>query len=277
MGTSQSKPNPPPGAPLIPPWANQDPPPPEPPPEPAPDPTTQPEQPGPAPPQPPIDLAPPRRFAGFRTALGHFATSGNRDDARAALGHWARTSTGGARANTQRVSRAARTGGAALAGFARAAAGQPPVAGALDIRSLAGLSVDIAVDRIVDAFCPPGILDEDTARLAIGEGLTKALAGADTFDPNDIGVNDVRVATLTFVAELVFVSVAGDGGRALAAAPSPAAATQRESDIRSLVHEATDMVGTPILTAAGNVLTPDGMTALVSRVIEAVQTEMETW
>jgi hypothetical protein len=129
----------------------------------------------------------------------------------------------------------------------------------------------------VDAFCPPGILDEDTARLAIGEALTTALSGIDTFDPNAIDANVVQVATLTFVAELVFVSIAGDGGRALATAPSPAAAARRESDIRSLIREVTDMVGTPILAATGNVLTPAGMTALVSRVIEAAQTEMETW
>lgn len=271
MGTSQSKPNAPPSAPLIPPWANQDPPAPAP----APDPATPPAQPVPVPAR--VEPAPPRRYAGFRTALGHFATSGDRHDARTALGHWARTSTGGSRASTTRVSRAARTGGAALAGFARAGAGQSPIGGALDIRSLAGLSIDVAIDRIVDSFCPPGILDEDTTRLAIGEALATSLAGADTFDPSMIDANAVRIATLTFVAELVFVSVAGDGGRALAAAPSPAAAAQRESDIRSLVREVTDDVGTPILAAAGNVLTPNSMAALVSQLIEVVQKEMETW
>jgi 7-cyano-7-deazaguanine synthase in queuosine biosynthesis len=93
--------------------------------------------------------------------------------------------------------------------------------------------VAVAVDKIVDAFCPPGILDEDIARLAMGESLATALAGVDTFDPNAIDANAVRVATLTFAAELVFLSVAGDGGRALAAAPRPTAAAQREADISS--------------------------------------------
>lgn len=273
MGTSQSKPSAPPAAPLIPPWADHDPPAPEP----APDPTTPPEQPSPIPPQPPVETAPPRRHAGLRLALGRFARSGDQRDARAALGHWARTSTGGSRYAASRISRAARTGGAALAGFARAGAGQPPIEGSLDVRSLTGLPVDVAVDRIVDAFCPPGILDEDIARLAIGESLATALSGADTFDPNIIDAYAVRVATLIFVAELVFVSIAGDGGGALAAAPSPAAAAQRESDIRSLVREATDLVGTPILAAAGNMLTPDGMASLVSQLVEVVQKEMETW
>ncbi len=282
MGTSQSKRDAPPSAALIPPWADQDPPPPGAPP---PQPGALPPQPGAPPPGAPAAApqviptapAPPRRYANFRVSLGHYLSSGDQRDARKAIGHWARTSTGGAKAGTARVARAARTGGAALAGVARAAAGQPPIAGALDVRSLAGLPVDAAIDRIVDAFCQPGILDEDTARIAIGEALATALEGADIFDPNTIDINAVRLATLTFAAELVFLSVAGDGGNALAAAPSPAAAIQREADIRALVHEVADIVGTPIIAAAGDVVSPDKMALLVSSLVEAVRKEMETW
>ncbi|MDD2467462.1 MAG: hypothetical protein PHI97_26055 [Desulfobulbus sp.] len=115
------------------------------------------------------------------------------------------------------------------------------------------------------------------ARIAIGEALAEALSGTDIFDPNVIDANAVRVATLTFVAELVFVSVAGDGGHALAAAPSPAAAAQREADIRSLIREVADLKGTPILNATDNMLTPESMTALVSQLVELVNKEMGTW
>jgi hypothetical protein len=285
MGTSRSKPDSPPERPFIPPWADQDPAPPPP----APDANPPPGQPTPPDgqaqppalaPQPqlqPADIAPRGRYSGFRTALGRFASSGDRGEARTALGHWARTSTGGSRTGAARVARAARSGGAALAGVARAGAGLPPVAGALDVRTLAGLSIDVAIDRIVDAFCPPGILDEDVARLAIGEALATALSGIDTFDPAALDANSVRVATLTFVGELVFVQIAGDGGKSLAAAPSPTAAAQREADLRSLVREVSDVIGTPILEAAGNVLTPAAMTTLVSRLVEAVEAEISTW
>lgn len=283
MGTSKSKPDSPPQRPFIPPWADQDPaqPPPSPDANPAsgqPPPDGQAEPPVPATQQPqPADLTPHGRFAGFRRALGRFASSGDRGEARTALGHWARTSKGGSQAGTARVARAARTGGAALAGVARAGAGLAPVAGSLDVRTLAGLSVDVAIDRIVDAFCPPGILDEDVARLAIGEALATALSGIDTFDPAALDANSVRVATLTFVGELVFVQIAGEGGKSLAAAPSPTAAVQREADLRSLVREVTDIIGTPILEAAGNVLTPPAMTSLVSRLVQAVEAEISTW
>lgn len=283
MGTSKSKPDSPPQRPFIPPWADQDPaqPPPSPDANPAsgqPPPDGQAEPPVPATQQPqPADLTPHGRFAGFRRALGRFASSGDRGEARTALGHWARTSKGGSQAGTARVARAARTGGAALAGVARAGAGLAPVAGSLDVRTLAGLSVDVAIDRIVDAFCPPGILDEDVARLAIGEALATALSGIDTFDPAALDANSVLVATLTFVGELVFVQIAGEGGKSLAAAPSPTAAVQREADLRSLVREVTDIIGTPILEAAGNVLTPPAMTSLVSRLVQAVEAEISTW
>jgi hypothetical protein len=286
VGTSRSKPDSPPERPFIPPWADQDPAPPPPSPDANPPPGQplppdgQAQPPASAPPQPqpqPADIAPRGRYSGFRTALGRFASSGDRSEARIALGHWARTSTGGSRAGAARVARAARTGGAALASVARAAAGLAPVAGALDVRTLAGLSINVAIDRIVDAFCPPGILDEDIARLAIGEALATALSGIDTFDPAALDANSVRIATLTFVGELVFVQIAGDGGKSLAAAPSPTAAAQREADLRSLVREVADVIGTPILEAAGNVLTPAAMTTLVSRLVQVVEAEISTW
>lgn len=276
MGTSQSRRDPPGGAPLVPAWAAQDPVPP------GPHPAE--EEPPPAMPAPavaaglhPQELAEPRRYASFRIALGRFASNGSRDDARTALGHWGRTSVGGARSYTNKVARASRTGGAALAGLGQAAQGQPPVAGALDIRTLAGQPLERAVSQIVDAFCPPGILDEELARLAIGEALIVALAGVDDFDPTAINANALRLATLTFAAELVFLSVAGDAGQSLAAADTPTAAAQRESDIRALVREVTDVIGTPIFEAAAGLLTPQGMSSLVSRLVEAVVAEMATW
>ncbi len=283
MGTSQGKPDGRPGTPLVPPWANNDPP--APPPIPPLPPAGQPPQaappaaPNPAPPTPPPgpqDLAPLRRYAGFRTALGRFAATGSSDDARRALGHWARTSSGGSGPYARRVARAARTGGAALANFASAVANAPPALG-LDIRGLAGQPVDQVIAQIVDEFCPPGILDEELARLAIGEALAVALEGVDVFDPNAIDANAVRIATLALAAELVFFAVVGDAGQSLAAAGDPAAAAQREADIRSLVREVADAVGSPLLGQAGRQLTATAMSDLVRRLVAATVEEMSTW
>jgi len=285
MGTSRPKPDAPPAAPLIPPWADRDPVPPVPPPDPLPeDPVPEPEE-DPGPPadelvdgedESDVDVAEPQRFRGFRLALGRFAGSGDRDDARTALGRWATKSVGGGSAGSRRIARAARSGGAALAGLARAAAGQPPEAGALDIRTLAGQPIEAAVGAIIDTFMPPGILDEMVARLAMEQALAVALGSADTFDPAAIDSNAVRIATLAFVAELVFVQVAGDAGRSLASI-GPVAAAQREADIRSLVHAVVDLVGSPVLARAGAVLNEQRMAALVSQLVRETLEEVATW
>ena len=134
----------------------------------------------------------------------------------------------------------------------------------------------MAVGAIVDAFLPPGILDEMVARLAMEQALASALSGADTFDPAAMDANAVRIATLAFVAELVFVQVAGDAGRSLAAV-GPVAAAQRETEIRSLVREVVDVVGSPILAAAGAVLSEQRMSTLVSQVVRRALEEIATW
>jgi hypothetical protein len=274
MGTSQSKPDGPPNSLLIPPWAEQEPPPPWARPAEENDDQQSTSQ---VATSPELARAEPRRYADFRTELGRYAQSGSRNAARSALGHWARISVGGASFGARRLTRAARTSGAAISALASISAGQAPPPGSLDVRSLAGLPTDLAVDRIVDAFCPSGIPDQDLIRIAMTEALVVALADNDNFDPASIDGDAIRVITLTLVAELVFLSVAGDAGNALDASPSPIAAVQRETDLRSLIREVTDVEGTPILNSVGNVLPPDAVASLVSRLIETVETEMATW
>jgi hypothetical protein len=272
MGTSASKRDAPPGSVLIPPWADQDPPAavevPQEPQEEAP------EQ-GEAPNAQPV-IANERRYNGFRRRLGRYMATGDRDEGRKALGHWVRTSAGGPRAGTQRLARGIRLAGAVISGLASAGSGQPPAPGQLDIRSLSGLPSDVAVGRIVDAFCPPGIADEDAVRSAVGETLATVLAGADTFDPTAIDPNTVRLAILGFAAEIVFVSVASDTKDALVST-RPEIAIERENGLRNLIREVADIQGTPLLAAAGALLTPAAVSDLISRLITEVQAEMATW
>lgn len=284
MGTSRSKPDAPPAAPLVPPWADQDPAPPPPLPDPLPeDPVPEPEDDDPGPLADDVvdgeeveEVAEPARFRPFRMALTRFGASNDRADARAALGRWANKSVGGGPAGARRVARAARTGGSALAGLARAGAGEPPEAGQIDIRELAGQPLDVAVAAIVDAFMPAGIIDEVTARLSMEVAVAEALGNAEAFDPAALDAEAVQTATLAFVAELVFTQVAGDAGKALAAI-GPVAAAQREADIRSLVKEVVDLVGAPILVAAGAVLSGQRMSALVARTVQVALEEISTW
>lgn len=74
----------------------------------------------------------------------------------------------------------------------------------------------------------------------------------------------------------MFVQAAGDAGRAMAAV-GPVAAARREADIRALVREVVDLVGTSLLDAAGAVLSAQRMSALVSQLVRETLTEVATW
>nr|QQZ51129.1 hypothetical protein JKL49_08350 [Phenylobacterium glaciei] len=132
------------------------------------------------------------------------------------------------------------------------------------------------MDAIVDAFCPPGIVDEDNIRAAVGEALTEALEGADLFDPTAINNYTVVVATRAFVAELVFTAVIAEQGQSAENA-SPQQAIARENDLRSMVREVTDVIATPIIQSAGPALTQDRVAQLVTQIATIVYEEMSGW
>ena len=282
MGTSQSKPPPGGGKPLVPSWGAQDPAPPA-----DAEPTDGAPEEGPAetpapgepvapnnPPAPtPIPKLPPRPLAGTRRALRDYYETGDRGAARRAGGRYARSVGSGGAA---RHARAAQTGGGALAALARAANGLEPTPGTLDLRTLAGRPLEEAIADIVDAFCPPGILDEEAARLAVGEALFEVFGDAEFFDPTTVNDVGLFVAVRCFVAELVFASLTAEAGSAADRVP-PAVAIARENGLRDLVREVTDHVATPILQNAGAMLAPEAVENVVIAVTDAVIAEMKEW
>ena len=281
MGTSQSKPPPGGGKPLVPSWGAQDP---EPPADAEPTDRGPEEDPADATPGEPVPpnnppaptttvKLPPRPLAGTRRALRDYYETGDPGAARRAGGRYARSVGSGGAA---RHARAARTGGAALAALARAANGLGPAPGTLDLRTLAGKPLEEAIADIVNAFCPPGILDEEAARLAVGEALFEVFGDAEFFDPGTVNDLGLFVAVRCFVAELVFASLTAEAGSAADRVP-PAVAVARENGLRDLVREATDHIATPILQNAGAMLTPEAVESVVIAVTDAVIAEMKEW
>lgn len=258
MGTSQSKPPAKGGSPLIPSWADQDPPP-----DGAP----------PVTPPPNQEKLESHRNSGMKRSLGKYFSTGDQTYARRALGQFSRGSMGGGKAAPQRLARAARVGGAAFAALISASSGQPPASGGLNLISLTGASIEDAIGAIVDNFCPPGILDEEAIRAAMSEALAEALDGLDTFDPNNIDPNAVVLATRSFVAELVFNAIMSEAGKA-EAGTSPKSAIDRENGLRDLIHEITDLKATPKIEEAGNNLTSAQIENLVTEISKLVYEEM---
>ncbi len=276
MGTSKSKPPARPGQPLVPSWADTDPP------ADGQNPAQQPPLQSPAippaaPPQlPPSEVIEPRRLSGFRRSLKRFYGSGDKSDARKALGHFARGSTGSGGASSRRIARAARVGGAVIAAISGAAHGNPVAANGFDLAALTGRPLSEAIGAIVDAFCPPGIFDEDLLRASIGEALAEALDGNDPFDAQAITDEATVIATRALIGELVFRQVMTEQGQAAENVP-PAQAVVRENDFRSLVREVTDVHATPSIAATNGQLSQNQVAAIVQRVVAIVMQEASEW
>jgi hypothetical protein len=281
MGTSQSKPPAKGGSPLVPSWANQDPPPAAPADGDALSPQQQnsPAQPllqQSPPAAPPSDLIQPRRHAGFRSSLKRFMASGDKADAQRALGHYARGSVGGGAAGGARVARSARVGGAAISALSNMVSGVTVAPNGFNLASLSGVPVAVAVAAIVDTFCPPGIIDEDLLRAAMGEALTEAFDGLDNFDPVAVDDYAIVVATRVFIAELVFNTISAEQGQAAENTP-PLQAVERENELRDMIREVTDVIATPIIQASGSALSQNKVSQMVQTIVTHIFEEMSEW
>lgn len=258
MGTSQSKPSTPGHSPLVAPWADNDP---------------------PAPDQPQAAITavlPAAPLSGVRRALRDYMGTGDARTGRKALGRYARTM--GGRGASARHARAARTGGAALSALASVAGanGAPVVVNGFDLGTLAGRPLEEAIATIVDQFCPPGIFDEDVVRAAMAEALFEALGDAAVFDLNAVTDHVVVVATVCFVAEIVFASVAAEQGKS-AENVAPEMAVRRENALRDLVRAATDEIATPIVQRVGGSFDPATLDEVIIEITSAVYGEMSQW
>ena len=224
MGTSQSSPGPGGGSPLVPPWADD-----------------QPQQPLPSP--------QPRRFKPFRQSIGNFIGSGDTRDLRSALGHYARTTTGGGGIAGRRMGTVTNAG-AALYGALTSGGFGPPGETEVSLNSLSGLPCDIAIDTITRALTADGG-DSDKIRIAMNHALVEALDGIETFDPTNI-TDEVIVDTMIgYLAESVFLQIIMDAGKAWTKAETPTKAMAAENALCELVKVIVDKHMAPKF--AGNV------------------------
>lgn len=234
MGTSQSSVGPGGKSPLVPPWADDRP------------------QQAPTTPQP-------VRFKQFRQALGRFVSSGNRNDLRSAVGHYARSASGGS-GNAARRMGSVTTAGAGLFGVL---AGVPGQAGevSVDLGSLAGMTCDAAISVITQALTPEDG-DSEKIRAAMNHALVEALDGVETFDPQSI-TDDVIVDTMIgYLSESIFLQMVMESDKAWNKADTPAQAIRAETDLRELIKVVVDRHMAPKLNGNIRMLSRQQMTQI---------------
>lgn len=260
MGTSSSGKGPRPGAPLIPPWATPPPEEDEPPEAPEEEEVETPEEEGPdddaSPPDSPADtgltIGRPTtlNLSGFRRTLGNAVASGRTVGLRRALRTYAKA-TGSGRIAARRLGSPLRTGGRLYALFGTGTA-TGPNGRTLTLASLDGLSVRVAVDRIVSALVPMDG-ERDKVAAALQDALSTALGGAETFDQNAITPDVLTNMMVVYLRDIIFQTIIADSGRAFQRTDDLQQIARMERELLALVDQVVNDQGRPYLADADGV------------------------
>lgn len=266
MGTSSSGKGPGPGSPLVPPWANPLPDegePPEPP-EDAdgqegdqlPDPHDDGNPDGLVSPVDPAGRTPAAErpqtlnLSGFRRTLGNAVSGGSHSGLRNALRTYAKA-TGGGRVAARRLGSPLRTGGRLYSLFGTGTA-TGPTGRTLTLTSLDGLSVRVAVDRIVSALVPMDG-ERDKVAAALQDALSTALGGVERFDQNAITPDVLTDMMVVYLRDVIFQTVIADSGRAFQRTDDLQQVARMERGLLALVDQVVNDRGRDSLADAGGI------------------------
>lgn len=282
MGTSSSNKGPRPGSPLVPPWANP-PPDEEEPPDPledeangdeeiqdapgddeAPNGSPAEDQPAGEPPRVPRPLT--LNLTGFRRTLGNAVSGGSAGGLRKALRTYAKA-TGGGRVAARRLGSPLKTGGRVFSLFGTGTA-TGPTGRTLTLASLDGLSVRVALDRIVSALVPMDG-ERDKVAAALQDALSTALGGAETFDQNAITPDVLTDVMVVYLRDVIFQTIISDSGRAFQRTDDLQQIGKMERGLLALVDQVVNDQGRASLAEAGG-LDEARFVALEARIVAEV-------
>lgn len=252
MGTSSSGRGPKNAAPLVPPWADTD---------------------GGGPGAAPAD----NRFTAFRINLGHFVSRGEHASLRRALGHYARSSTGGAAVGSRRFGAMIRAGGAlfsALQDLREGGTGTAAVG--VDFSALRGIDTKVAIQELVRALTPPNG-DAEKIQVAMQEALSQSLEGMTDFDPTQISDETLVKMMVAYIGDCVFKQITLDSDRAFQKADTLEKAVDAEGGLVLLINSTVDKHMRPLFSSGLQTLSRSAVEEIQRRALADVWVEWEAY
>lgn len=167
------------------------------------------------PPTKPLDIAPPRRFANARRALGEYVRTGKEDAFRRAVGHYSRTGMGGARGAANRMRASTRTGANVFNILQSAREGTDSAVNEW-VASLAGrnASAQEIADEIIRRATPSGgRQDEAACQESMSQAMEDLLTDDPAVDLFHLGDDDIWALIESFLGYEAFHRLCLDIGQ----------------------------------------------------------------
>lgn len=175
------------------------------------------------------------RFTSFRRAVSSFVQSGQRSDLERAIGHYARSASGGGGIGPARHSPYLHAGAALVAALAGAPAAPNAALPSIDFLSLSNRPIVEVIGLLAAAFSAGAGGDADRVRVAMIESLAECLDGAETFDPAELSSDLLMNLLVVYLARTIFLQVLNDAGSAWLNANSVAQQVHAEESLRELI------------------------------------------
>lgn len=179
-----------------------------------------------------------QRFRGFRAALGHAASAGGGNDLKKALGHYAKSATGGKSNGARRFSSMIGAGGSLFDTLRSLQSGSDT--NFLNISDLQGEPVDVVIDKIINSIIDVNG-DSERIRAAMNEALAEALDGFSTFDFSKITDDIIVDMMINYLTQCIFEQIILDSKTALDKAETPEKAEKLESSLLELIKTSVDL------------------------------------
>ncbi len=189
----------------------------------------------PEPPVKPSEVAPPRRFANARKALGEFARTGSENAFRKAVGHYSRTGWGGARSAANRMRTSARSGASAF-NFLQATRERtdPAINEWIDSLTARNASTQEIADEIVKHTMPRGgSQDEVASQQSMAQAMEDLLVNDPDVDLFNMDDDSIWALIESFLGYEAFYRLSLDIGQVFEdSALSPRDRVTRMKEIR---------------------------------------------
>lgn len=184
-------------------------------------------------PDQPLPTPEPLRFRAFRTSFGKALSGGDSDELKRALGHFARTATGGNAVGPRRFGNVYSAGGDLYSALRGVADGQA-VPG-LDTNQFLGRSTDFFAQALGQLLAGDSA-DADRINRAVQEAVAEVLDLNQAFDPAVLTDDVIAELMSEFLSQSVFQVIVEEAGGAWDRAPDEQKSADCERSLLDLIR-----------------------------------------
>lgn len=206
----------------------------------------------------------------FRHALTAAVKGGGQGAIRSALGHYARSVTGGSRYALRRFNSAIQGG----VGLYRLLSGEDVTL--LNIKQLVGKPCDEVIAEIARALSKNNG-DADRIHAATAQALSNALDGKGVFAEEMMTIDIIAATIVNYYTEIITNQIMQDSGKIFDKAETPAQMVEIENQLRQLVWVVVDKYMMPGLQNEYKAPSGAGIEDVEKKIFSEVWEEMEAY